>query len=79
MMAIRADVTLENADDQALVRHGHATEGNIRRTTVSGLVGTSAAMLRLPAPDPTPGGCTPTTSRASPVCSSLPARARTTC
>ncbi len=47
-MAIRADVTLENAADQALVRRGHGTEADIRRTTVRGLVDTRAAMLRLP-------------------------------
>ena len=39
-MAIRADVTLENADDRMLVRRRHGTEADIRRTTVSGLVDT---------------------------------------
>ena len=33
---------------EAVVRRGHGTEADIRRTTVSGLVDTGAALLRLP-------------------------------
>ena len=33
---VRANVTLENTDDRMLVRLGHGTEADIRRTTVSG-------------------------------------------
>jgi len=38
MGEIRTEVTLENADDRALVRRGHGTESEVRRTTVDGIV-----------------------------------------
>ena len=41
-------VTLENADDRALFRRGHAAEAEVRRTTVDGMVDMAAATLVLP-------------------------------
>ena len=48
MAEIRTEVTLENAADRWLVRHGHATEPEVRHTTVDGIVDTRVATLRLP-------------------------------
>ena len=48
MGEIRAEVTLENAEDRALVRRGHGTESEVRRTTVDGIVDTGAVTLMLP-------------------------------
>ena len=48
MGEIRAELTLENAEDRALVRRGHGTESAVRRTTVDGVVDTGAVTLMLP-------------------------------
>ena len=48
MGEIRTEVKLENADDRALVRRGHGTESEVRRTTVDGIVDTGAVTLMLP-------------------------------
>ena len=48
MGEIRSEVTLENAEDRALVRRGHGTESEVRRTTVDGIVDTGAVTLMLP-------------------------------
>ena len=48
MPEVRTDVTLENTIDRGVVRRGHGSEADIRRTTVSGLVNTGAAPVMLP-------------------------------
>lgn len=48
MGEIRTEVTLENAEDRALVRRGHGTESEVRRTTVDGIVDIGAVTLMLP-------------------------------
>ncbi len=48
MGEIRTEVKLENAEDRALVRRGHGTEAEVRRTTVDGIVDTGAVTLMLP-------------------------------
>ena len=48
MGEIRTEVKLENAEDRALVRRGHGTESEGRRTTVDGIVDTGAVTLMLP-------------------------------
>ena len=48
MGEIRAEVTVENTVDRGLVRRGQGSEGNIRRTTLSGVVDSGAVSLLLP-------------------------------
>ena len=47
---IRAQVTLENSVDRAILDHGHAVETEIRRTTIDGIVAVGA-MVSLVVPE----------------------------
>ena len=48
MGEICTEAKLENTADRALVRRGHGTESEVRRTTVDGIVDTGAVTLMLP-------------------------------
>ena len=48
MGEIRADVTLENPGDRAVVDRGYGQESDIRRSTIDAIVDTGAVTLVLP-------------------------------
>ena len=48
MGEIRANVTLENRDDRAIVNRGLGVEADVRRTTIEGIVDTGAVSLVIP-------------------------------
>ena len=48
MGEIRADVTLENPSDRAVVDRGYGQESDIRRSTIDAIVDTGAVTLVLP-------------------------------
>ena len=48
MGEIRADVTLENPSDRAVVDRGYGRESDIRRSTIDAIVDTGAVTLVLP-------------------------------